>query len=416
MKNTTFTLISIVLAAIILALVGIAYIGSSGKNPEVIIYAFDQGPAGEDYGNEWVTLYNPSNGSIDIGNWVLNTTHGRLVNETIPQGTKLNPRGYYVYTRPHQWLDNNDESIILKDSGGKEVDRTAVESDNKNDNRYWRHEDSGWVFGVRELEKGRIWSGEVKNVVDGDTIDVSGIWITGIQRIRLVGVDTPEWDEEGYEEAKEFVDESCIGEVVKLDVDDREQHDPYYRILAVIHTPKLALNATNPEVTPDKSEDILMYHNLNKMLLERGYAEIMYIPPSEFNPYEWIAEYPSINGTFRGTIKRDYDLTIHRVFTPSCPGTGGHSEKITFYHPDGTELANATWNGYFSGDYHWIEFEEPSKLKKNVNYTYEIRTGSYPKYIHNHTLKTSGEEITCLKFVDANGKEYDNWIPAIKLE
>jgi hypothetical protein len=42
----------------------------------------------------------------------------------------------------------------------------------------------------------------------------------------------------------------------------------------------------------------------------------------------------------------------------------------------------------FNGDYHWIEFDEPFKLKKNVNYTYEIRTGSYTKYIHNHTLKT----------------------------
>jgi len=64
--------------------------------------------------------------------------------------------------------------------------------------------------------------------------------------------------------------------------------------------------------------------------------------------------------------------------------------------PNGTELANATWNGYSNGDYHWIEFDELFKLKKNVNYTYEIKTGSYPKYIHNHTLKTSGEEITCL--------------------
>ena len=54
--------------------------------------------------------------------------------------------------------------------------------------------------------------------------------------------------------------------------------------------------------------------------------------------------------------------------------------------------------------------------KMLINYTYEIKTGSYPKYVHNHTLKTSGEEITCLEFVDANGKVYDDWIPAIKLE
>jgi uncharacterized protein involved in tellurium resistance len=33
---------------------------------DVIIYAFDQNPAGSDEGNEWVTLYNPSNDSVEI--------------------------------------------------------------------------------------------------------------------------------------------------------------------------------------------------------------------------------------------------------------------------------------------------------------------------------------------------------------
>ena len=36
---------------------------------DVIIYAFDQNPAGSDEGNEWVTFHNPSNKSVDIGNW-----------------------------------------------------------------------------------------------------------------------------------------------------------------------------------------------------------------------------------------------------------------------------------------------------------------------------------------------------------
>ena len=94
-------------------------------------------------------------------------------------------------------------------------------------------------------------------MVDGDTIDVS-FGIYGIQRIRLVGVDTPEWYEEGYEEAKEFVNKTCLGKEVKLDVDDREQYDRYYRILAVVY-----VNNTN----------------LNEKLLREGYAEIMYIPP-----------------------------------------------------------------------------------------------------------------------------------------
>jgi len=83
------------------------------------------------------------------------------------------------------------------------------------------------------------------------------------------------------EEAKEFVNVSCLGEEVKLDVDNRKQYDPYYRILAVVY-----VNDTN----------------LNEKLLREGYAEIMHIPPSEFNPYEWKADYtPSLSPTLSPT-------------------------------------------------------------------------------------------------------------------
>jgi micrococcal nuclease len=120
-------------------------------------------------------------------------------------------------------------------------------------------------FGVRDLEKGKLWSGYVKNVVDGDTIDVS-FNICGIQRVRLVGINAPEIGEEGYEEAKEFVNKTCWGEEVKLDVDDMKQYDTYYRILAVVY-----VNETN----------------VNEKMVREGYAEVMYIPPSEFDSREW---------------------------------------------------------------------------------------------------------------------------------
>nr|QNO57343.1 hypothetical protein DPOOOCMC_00001 [Methanosarcinales archaeon ANME-1 ERB7] len=128
---------------------------------------------------------------------------------------------------------------------------------------------SEWAFGVMELEKGELWSGYVKNVVDGDTVDVR-FNIYGIQRVRLVGVNTPEIGEEWYEEAKEFVNKTCWGEEVKLDVDDKKQYDSHYRILAVVY-----VNDTN----------------LNEQLVKEGYAEVMYIPPSEFDSRKWEADY-----------------------------------------------------------------------------------------------------------------------------
>jgi micrococcal nuclease len=263
---------------------------TSSATSDVIIYAFDQNPAGSDEGNEWVTFHNPSNKSVDIGNWTFESTHGTTAIEWIAEGTILYPGAYCTYTPHYRWLDNSDEAIILSDSKGEEVDRTPVVSDNENDNRYWMRNNSEWTFGVKELEKGELWSGYVKNVVDGDTVDVR-FNIYGIQRVRLVGVNTPEIGEEGYEEAKAFANKTCCGEAVKLDVDDMRQYDPHYRILAVVY-----VNGTN----------------LNEKLVKEGYAEIMDIPPSEFDLYEWKADYPRIFGTFKGIIKRFYDISVHR--------------------------------------------------------------------------------------------------------
>ena len=137
--------------ALMLLFTGIT-LATLSPSSDIEIYAFDQNPAGSDKGNEWVTLHNPSNGSVDIGNWVLETADGER--ETIPEGTTLCPLAYYIYTPPYQWLDNGDESLILKDSEGKEVDKTPVLSDTKNDNRCWVRKDSEWIFEVKkEFEK-----------------------------------------------------------------------------------------------------------------------------------------------------------------------------------------------------------------------------------------------------------------------
>jgi len=45
--------------------IALATSSNSSTSSDVEIYAFDQNPAGSDKGNEWVTLYNPSNESAD---------------------------------------------------------------------------------------------------------------------------------------------------------------------------------------------------------------------------------------------------------------------------------------------------------------------------------------------------------------
>lgn len=133
-------------------------------------------------------------------------------------------------------------------------------------------------------------------VIDGDTLDVNIPKLkedgTGIEytkkRVRLVGVDTPEQDSNGYESSKKMLEKICYTHeyyqeyVVKeerdetklpvndkkiyLNIDSKKELDNYGRTLAVL-------------IFEDK--------NINEVLLKEGLARIMYIPPSEFNPYEW---------------------------------------------------------------------------------------------------------------------------------
>ena len=105
-------------------------------------------------------------------------------------------------------------------------------------------------------------SGIVTHVVDGDTLDINGIG-----RIRLVGINTPELGKPGYIEAKRFLANLSLGKVATIDVDTRHPRDKYGRVLAVVYVDGA---------------------NVNAQLLNKGYAEILYIPPSKFDPWDWL--------------------------------------------------------------------------------------------------------------------------------
>ena len=104
---------------------------------------------------------------------------------------------------------------------------------------------------------------EVTRVVDGDTFVIN--YKGKEEKVRLIGVDTPESvhpDEEKNtefgEQVSNYTKEMLLGKSVQLefDVDERDQ---YGRLLAYVY-----LNGQ-------------MY---NKMLLEKGYAKIATFPPN----------------------------------------------------------------------------------------------------------------------------------------
>jgi len=131
--------------------------------------------------------------------------------------------------------------------------------------------------------------------------------------------------------------------------------------------------------------------------------------------------YPSIMGTHKGEIKPSCNITVSKLYTYPCPGTGGHTESIEL-EENGTLIANGTWEGY-AGDWHNITLHNATgdapyvRLLKGHSYNYTIVTGSYPQIIHakEHEAKEGGN-ITCSEFIDANGNRYNDWIPAIRLE
>lgn len=104
-------------------------------------------------------------------------------------------------------------------------------------------------------------TGICTRVIDGDTIEVDNIG-----RVRLVGINTPETNALGYDTSRRFVEKLCQNQEVSLKIDSEKERDNYDRILAVV---------------------IIDNKNLNQILLREGLAEVMYIPPSEFNPYVW---------------------------------------------------------------------------------------------------------------------------------
>ncbi|MBN2056206.1 thermonuclease family protein [bacterium] len=96
-------------------------------------------------------------------------------------------------------------------------------------------------------------SAEVSYVIDGDTIV-----LVGGERVRYIGIDTPERNECYYSEARNENLRLVGGRTILLDVCEEEPMDTYGRTLAHVY-----------------ARDLLV----NEALLEGGFARTLTIPP-----------------------------------------------------------------------------------------------------------------------------------------
>lgn len=122
-------------------------------------------------------------------------------------------------------------------------------------------------------------------IYDGDSIQVQ-LDDGSLRKIRLVGIDTPEvwrktgtgWAEDpepGAKKASKFTKKEVpVGQPIYLDVDDEEPEDHYGRMLALVYT-----NLSDAKKGPR--------YSLNAKLLQKELAKVLFIPPSEFDPYSW---------------------------------------------------------------------------------------------------------------------------------
>jgi len=117
----------------------------------VLINELEENPPGEDSGNEWIELFNPTSSAVDIGNWIIHTTHPADNFEiyTIPPGTVVAAGGFWYVVLPGRFIDNEEDSLVLLNASGQTVDQTPSKVDNDNDMRSWQRFPDGsdnWVY------------------------------------------------------------------------------------------------------------------------------------------------------------------------------------------------------------------------------------------------------------------------------
>ncbi len=113
------------------------------SNRHIIINEWEQNPEGSDTLKEWIELYNPTSQAVNIGGWKLVDSY-YLKSVSFSPGTVIVPDDYQLLTWTNGSLVNSyPSSISLLDSAGREVDRTSLVKDDKNNNLCWARYPNG---------------------------------------------------------------------------------------------------------------------------------------------------------------------------------------------------------------------------------------------------------------------------------
>src|ERR687891_621395 len=290
----------------------------------VMVNEIELNPPGEyDEGKEWIELYNPSDGDINISNFEISTS-SESATINLPPDAIIEAGETYVIELEEQILSNTVDSLVLTNAAGDIQDRTPSLVDRSDDDRTWQRIPDGnneWQFvegtegnangddgddpdtpnAILDSEENTqsnanddpdtlstildsVYSGSdveclgsadciegmATRIVDGDTLYVRAN--STVYKVDLALIEAPSRTEGMFVESTAFTRDLCLGSTVLVDQDDKLLISTDSNIIAVVYCSS---------------------SNLNEELLNNGYVEldVQQCATSEFANEPWVKDY-----------------------------------------------------------------------------------------------------------------------------
>jgi len=137
--------------------------------------------------------------------------------------------------------------------------------------------------------------GIVSRVVDGDTIEVMIEKVdprisSGVERIRLADVDSPEINTPEGIASRDFSYAVLLGKRVYLDIDDLRVRDSYNRMVSVVYL-------------SGEGGGLLQVPCFNRMLVDSGHGRVENFTDNEFDPQDWWTTTPAPANSVLGPLE-----------------------------------------------------------------------------------------------------------------
>lgn len=86
-------------------------------------------PRGSDETEEWIEIFNENNFEVDLSDWKISDTAGKITTFIFPVGTKISAKGFLVLNRPTTkiTLNNDGDGLNLIQPNGNIIDKVSFE-------------------------------------------------------------------------------------------------------------------------------------------------------------------------------------------------------------------------------------------------------------------------------------------------